>query len=308
MARGRFAPSPTGPLHLGHAQTMLLGWLQIRALGGQFVLRIEDIDRARCKPAASEAIVRDLDWLGFDWDEGPDVGGPFGSYVQSERFDAYRDAVARLGDRTFRCTCSRKEMRAAAGAPDPETGEWPYAGTCRAGESHPGRPASIRARVEPELVRWSDQWQGPCAQDPSRVCGDFILWSKADEPTYQLAVVVDDIHQRITHVLRGEDLLTSTARQLLLYRWLDAPAPVHAHTPLRRDDDGQRLAKSRGSAGLGELREAGVDPRAVLGRLAAGLGILETPTPVTPVDLIEPFRRWPSAARLLTLPPALDPM
>ncbi len=281
---------------------MLLAWLQIRALGGVFVLRIEDVDRARTRPGAADAMLADLAWLGFDWDEGPDVGGPFGPYVQSERFKAYAAALESLGDRTFACTCTRKELRAAAEGPDLATGEWPYVGTCRRGPGRPGGAASVRVRVDPGSVSWDDLWRGPSAQDPSRVCGDFILWSKTDEPTYQLAVVVDDIHQGITHVLRGEDLEISTARQILLFGWLGAPVPAFAHTPLRRDALGERLAKSRGSPGLGELRDAGEDPRDVLGSLAAQLGILDTARPVTPDDLIEPFTGWASAARLLSLP------
>ncbi len=285
---------------------MLLVWLQIRALDGVFVLRIEDVDRARWRAGATEAILEDLAWLGFDWDEGPDVGGPRGPYIQSERTEAYRQALRDLDDRTFVCTCSRKEMRAAAGAPDPETGEWPYVGTCRGGPRASGRPASVRVRVDSESVAWDDLWLGPCVQDPSTVCGDFILWSKANEPTYQLAVVVDDIYQGITHVLRGEDLVASTARQLLLYRWLGADAPAFAHTPLRRDQEGERLAKSRGSPGLGELRDAGDDPRAVLGALAAGLGIIESARPVRPADLMEPFLAWDRAPALLSLPGSPD--
>jgi len=281
---------------------MLLAWLQMRAQGGTLVLRIEDIDRVRSKPEASDAILRDLAWLGFDWDEGPDVGGPFGPYVQSQRLDAYAAATERLSARTFRCSCTRKEVRAAAGAPDAETGEWPYVGTCREGAQDPERPTSLRVRVDPGVVAWDDLWLGPRAQEPCRVCGDFILWSKADEPTYQLAVVVDDIHQRITHVLRGEDLVASTARQILLYRWLRAAAPAFAHTPLRRDPEGQRLAKSRGSPGLGQLRDAGRDPRRVLGEIAAALGILTEERPVAPADLIVPFRDWSGARRLLSLP------
>ncbi len=295
---GRFAPSPTGPLHLGHLQTLLLGWLQIRAAGGRFLLRIEDIDPARCKPGASEAIVTDLRWLGFDWDEGPDVGGPEGSYVQSERLHLYEQALASLGDRSFRCTCSRKEVRATSSGQDPESGEWPYGGTCRAGESHPGRPHSTRVRVDPGEVGWDDRWLGPRRQEPSRVCGDFILWNKADEPTYQLAVVVDDIAMGVTEVLRGEDLLHSTARQILLYRWLGAPVPTFSHVPLRRDEDGQRLAKSRGSRGLSELRDEGADPRVVLAHVAVDLGLLDEARPVTPQDLVVTFHDSEAGQRL----------
>jgi glutamyl-tRNA synthetase len=278
-------------MHMGHAQTLLLAWLQIRALGGAFVLRIEDIDRARCKPGASEQILRDLTWLGFDWDEGPDVGGPHGPYLQSQRQDLYRQKLALLKDCTFACSCSRKELRSAT-ARDPDAGEWPYPGTCRLGPRHPGRPTSVRARVDPETITWNDLYRGHQQQDPSLVCGDFILWSKADEPTYQLAVVVDDVAQGITHVLRGADLIASTARQLLLYRWLGASPPQFAHAPLRRDDSGQRLAKSRGSPGLAELRKAGVDPRQLIGQLAADLGIISTAVPAWPRELVEPFASW----------------
>ena len=285
-------------MHLGHLQTLLLGWLQIRASGGRFLLRIEDIDRARCKPGASEAIVTDLRWLGFDWDEGPDVGGPAGSYAQSERLHLYEQSIASLGDRIFRCTCSRKEVRVASPGQDPESGEWPYGGTCRSGESHPGRPSSSRVRVDPGEVGWDDRWLGPRRQDPSRVCGDFILWSKADEPTYQLAVVVDDIAMGVTEVLRGEDLLHSTARQILLYRLLGAPVPTFSHVPLRRDEEGQRLAKSRGSRGLSDLRNEGADPRGVLGQVAVDLGLLDEARPVTPHDLVATFHDSEAGRRL----------
>ena len=284
---------------------MLLGWLQMRALGGAFVLRIEDVDATRCSAAAADAIPRDLAWLGFDWDEGPDVGGAYGPYVQSERRDAYQEALDALGARTYPCTCSRKELRAAAGRADPETGEWPYVGLCRGGPRHPDRGASCRVRVDPGPVRWIDQWLGPRSQDPAAVCGDFILWTKAGAPAYQLAVVVDDIHQGITHVVRGADLVASTARQLLLYEWLGAPAPLFAHTPLRRDPDGQRLAKSRGSLGLDALRAEGHDAAALIGGLAAGLGIIDRSISARPDELIEPFRRWGPAQALLALPPSL---
>lgn len=287
---GRFAPSPTGALHLGHLQTLLLGWLQIRADGGRFLLRIEDIDRSRRRPGASDAILRDMAWFGFDWDEGPDGGGPTGSYLQSERLHLYEAALAKLSEHTFRCTCTRKEARGAAAAPDPVSGEWPYRGTCRAQASHPGAPSSVRVRVESQIVGWEDRWLGSLSEDPARVCGDFILWNKAGEPAYQLAVVVDDIAMGVTEVLRGEDLLHSTARQILLYRWLGAPVPRFSHVPLRTNRQGQKLAKSRGSEALTRLRDEGRDPRDVLGEVAVDLGLLDEAQPVWPQDLIEPFR------------------
>jgi glutamyl-tRNA synthetase len=299
---GRFAPSPTGPLHLGHLQTMLLAWLQIRHAEGRFLLRIEDVDRSRTRPGATEAIVRDLAWLGFDWDEGPDVGGPAGPHVQSERLDRYEAALRTLAELTYRCTCTRAEARAAVSGPDPVSGEWPYPGLCRRGPGRPEGPASVRVRVPEGSVAWDDRVLGPCRQDPSQVCGDFILWTKSGDPAYQLAVVVDDLAMGVTEVLRGEDLLHSTARQLLLHRWLGGDAPRFAHVPLRLEEDGRKLAKSRGTPGLGLLREEGRDPRTVLGAVAHDLGLLDEPVPVEPAALLAPFAASPRWAGLRDRP------
>ena len=287
VVRGRFAPSPTGALHLGHAQTLLLGWLQIRALGGLFVLRIEDIDTARNRPGAIENIYRDMEWLGFDWDEGPKCGGPCSSYLQSERTAIYEDAIRRLADRTYPCSCSRKDVREAAGAP--HSGEIAYPGTCSQGPARAGVPTSTRVRVPSGSVAWHDLCLGAMSEDPAEICGDFIIRAKDNTHVYQLACVADDIDMGITHLLRGEDLVSSTSRQLLLYRWLGGAAPLFAHTPLRRDEDGQRLAKRRGSPSIHELRLAGEDPRALLGRLARDLGMLTDATPCSPLELVEPF-------------------
>jgi glutamyl-tRNA synthetase len=289
--RGRFAPSPTGLLHLGHAQTMLLAWLQMRALGGALVLRVEDVDGGRCQPDADAALHQDLRWLGFDWDEGPDVGGPCGPYRQSERGERYRDALERLGYRLFACSCTRKELRAAS----PGGGELRYPGTCRSGPTHPERPTSLRVRVDPGIVAWQDAVLGPQQEDPSAVCGDFILRAKNGDFTYQLACTVDDVAMDITHVLRGEDLLSSTGRQLLLHRWLGGTPPAFAHVPLLRDDEGLRLAKRRGSPPIAALREAGEDPRVVLGRVAGRLGLVPAGEAARPGDLLAPFRsRFPN--------------
>jgi len=291
--RGRFAPSPTGALHLGHAQTMLLCWLQVRAAGGALVMRIEDVDRARSRAGATEQILRDLDWLGFDWDEGPDVGGPFGPYVQSERADRYDAALARLADRTFPCTCSRKEVRAAARVSPEHRGEVAYPGTCRAAPSHDdGRASSLRARVDPGEVGWRDGVLGERSERPSEVCGDFIVRAKNGDHVYQVACVVDDVEMDITHVLRGADLVDSTGRQLLLYRWLGADAPEFTHVPLRLDGAGERLAKSRGSPPLAELREAGEAPDSVIGRLANDVGLTPAAVPCRPRDLVDAFAAW----------------
>jgi len=286
--RGRFAPSPTGALHLGHAQTLLLGWLQIRALGGSFVLRIEDIDTARNRAGAIEAIYRDMEWLGFDWDEGPLVGGPAGSYLQSERNELYDRCLEQLAEQCYPCSCSRADVREAAGAP--EGGEIVYPGTCRSAPGRPGAPTSQRLRVPVGDLSWHDLCLGLQCDDPSQLCGDFIVRGKGGTHVYQLACVADDIAMGITHVLRGEDLLSSTSRQILLYRGLDADVPLFAHTPLRRDEDGQRLAKRRGSPALAALRADGAEPRLVVGGLAADLGILDSVQGAAPAELIEPFR------------------
>ncbi len=289
--RGRFAPSPTGSLHLGHAWTMLLCWLQVRALDGTLVMRIEDVDRGRVRPGATENILRDLEWLGFDWDEGPGAGGSFGPYLQSERSELYDRVLEKLAPRTFGCSCSRKQVRQAARAATDHRGEVAYPGTCRGGPGDPRRPTSVRIRVEPGEVSWDDLALGPCSQEPALVCGDFILKAKNGDYTYQLACVADDVAMGITHVLRGADLVDSTGRQILLWRWLGAQPPLFAHTPLRTDGDGVRLAKSRGSPGLTELRERGDDPALLLGRLAHELDLVEREgVPARPEDLLPGFR------------------
>ena len=271
---------------------MLLCWLQVRALGGSLVLRIEDVDRGRTRPGAEEGILRDLRWLGFDWDEGPDCAGSLGPYRQTECTERYLVCLEQLADRLFECSCTRKEIRSAAGVTGTHRGELRYPGTCR---STPGIPErrerSLRVRVDEETVTWDDLWLGPCREDTRNLCGDFILRSKNGDFTYQLACVADDMAQGITHVLRGEDLVDSTGRQILLHRWLGSGAPpLFAHTPLRKDAEGLRLAKSRGTPGLGVLREAGKDPRLLLAELAYDLGLVDEPgLALSPEQLIPAF-------------------
>ena len=264
---------------------MLLCWLQVRSAGGQLVLRVEDVDSTRARAEADAALHVDLAWLGFDWDEGPDVGGPFGPYRQSERTHLYEAALDALDDRLFSCSCTRKEVRAAS----EEGGELRYAGMCRDGMLFPDRPTSLRIRVEPQIVTWTDQAIGELSEDPSKVCGDFVLQGKNGDYNYQLACVVDDIAMGIPHVLRGEDLLTSTARQILLHRWLGAEPPTFAHVALRVDPSGERLAKSRGSRPIAAVRDEGQDPKEVLGSIAADLGLLEQAEAVVPSDLLAAF-------------------
>lgn len=268
--RGRYAPSPTGRLHLGNARTALLAWLDARSLGGAFVLRIEDVDFTRARPEFEARILADLRWLGLDWDEGPDVGGPHGPYRQSERGELYEAALARLG--TYPCTCTRRELRALPVTS--MTGEPLYPGTCRNGQSHPGRPAAIRWRVPAGALDVVDRLAGPLVQDVAREVGDFILRRGDGAWAYQLAVVVDDAAMAISDVVRGADLLDSTPRQILLLRTLGHPAPRFAHVPLILGADGAKLSKRDGAPDLSALREAGVSPARVVAALARTVGLV----------------------------------
>ena len=274
--RGRFAPSPTGALHLGNARTALLAWLDARSRGGAFVLRMEDLDPQRSSAQAARQLLDDLRWLGLDWDEGPDVGGPHGPYAQSARGRWYDEAIARLvrEGKAYRCTCSRAEVARAAGAPHAGEEGPRYPGSCRPRASHPGRPASVRLKVEPGLVAFDDLVAGPQAFDVSASAGDFVIQRADGVAAYQLAVAVDDAAMAITHVVRGDDLLASTPRQLLVYRALELPAPAFGHVPLVVGAEGERLAKRGGGLTLEALRARGVAPERVVGFLArsAGLG------------------------------------
>jgi glutamyl-tRNA synthetase len=308
--RGRFAPSPTGRLHLGNARSALLGWLQARAAGGQFLLRVEDLDRARCRPQYVDELMRDLEWLGLTWDEPP--------LFQSERDDVYREALTRLEQRglVYPCFCTRAEIARAASAPHGLSEEGPrYPGTCArltAGESSErslARTPAYRFRAQPGEVRFVDGLQGPYSQDVEAVVGDFVVRRNDGVASYQLAVVVDDAATGITHVLRGDDLLSSTPRQLQLYAALGLTAPEFFHVPLVLGEDGKRLAKREGAFALAELRERGLPPERVLGLLAAWSGLGDG-SPVTLVELVRRFRpevlpRAPVVAREQTLITAL---
>ncbi len=257
-------------MHLGNARTALLAWLQVRAAGGRFVMRIEDLDRGRCRPAYERGVLEDLRWLLLDWDEGPDVGGPFGPYRQSECATVYEQACATL--RTYACTCSRKEVREATLAP--HGAEPVYPGTCREGATRPGRPSALRWRAPEGLVEVEDALLGTLRQDIAREGGDFVVRRSDGAWAYQLAVVVDDARMGITHVLRGEDLSTSTPRQVLLHRALGSTPPAFAHAPLLRGPDGEKLSKRHGAPDLAALRRSGADPRRVVAWLAASLHLV----------------------------------
>jgi glutamyl-tRNA synthetase len=275
---GRYAPSPTGRLHLGNARTALLAWLQARAAGGRFVMRVEDLDPQRSKPEHERRQLVDLAWLGLDWDEGPDVGGPHGPYRQSERGELYEAALARLD--TYPCTCTRRELREAMSSHGgdavsaPHGAEPVYPGTCRAGPSHPERPAARRWRVPPGEVCFDDHIAGRRCQNVAEEVGDFVLRRGDGAWAYQLAVVVDDAAMGVTEVLRGADLLDSTPRQILLARTLGLRSPGYAHAPLIVGPDGRKLNKRHNAPDLSALREGGVDPRLVVAALARSAGIL----------------------------------
>jgi glutamyl-tRNA synthetase len=263
--RGRLAPSPTGYLHLRHARTFWTAQQRAQAANGTLVLRNEDLDRARCQKEFVAAMTEDLRWFGFQWQEGPDCGGALGPYAQSERFDLYRAVLEDLkaGGFVYPCTCSRKDILNALSAPH-ETDEEPlYPGTCRSTRQSQiiNRKFSWRFRVpDGETISFVDGCQGGQHFVAGRDFGDFILWRHDDVPAYQLAVVVDDAAMRITEVVRGADLLVSTARQLLLYRALGLEPPAFYHCPLMTDANGVRLAKRHDALSLRALRAQGAAP------------------------------------------------
>jgi glutamyl-tRNA synthetase len=260
--RTRFAPSPTGSMHLGHARTHLVAWLLARSNHGRIVMRIEDLDAPRVRPGSEAEILRDHEWLGFDWDEGP--------FRQSERRDRYEEAVAILRARgaAYPCTCSRKEIEAIASAPHDDEGPI-YPGTCRDGATRPDRPSVLRFRMPEPPPEFDDLSFG--RSPPGLGRGDFVMRRADGLFAYQLAVVVDDAAMEISHVVRGRDLLASTPKQLAIFDALGALAPRYAHVPLVRGADGERLAKRNGAQPIAAYRAAGVSPERMLGVLARSL-------------------------------------
>jgi glutamyl-tRNA synthetase len=284
---GRLAPSPTGALHLGNARTFLLAWLSIRSRGGTLLLRVEDIDGPRVKPAAVAQTVDDLRWLGLDWDGEV--------LLQSTRLPAHRAAAERLlaAGRVYPCICTRAEIDEAASAPHESGDDGPvYPGTCRGRFADPaaarvacGRAAALRFRVDVGAVPFRDGFAG---EREGAVRGDFVVQKRDGGPAYQLAVVVDDEAQGVTEVLRADDLLPSTPRQLLLYRALGLPAPEFVHVPLVVGGDGLRLAKRHGDTSLRAFRERGVTPERLVGALARLCG-QSAPGECMPRDLLPSF-------------------
>lgn len=290
-ARGRYAPSPTGRLHLGNLRTALVAWLQTRLQGGEFILRIEDLDRPRVRSGSTEAILADLTWLGLDWDEGPDIGGPCTPYTQSQRQDFYQAALDQLIEQhlVFPCYCSRKDIALAASAPHAGEEGAIYPGTCRneSREKFHHRTPALRYRAPDATFNFVDAIAGEQRQHLAHEVGDFVVRRADGLYAYQLAVVVDDILMGITDVVRGVDLLSSTARQLALFRALGtARPPRYWHVPLVCDELGQRLSKRENAASLEFWRNAGMSSAKLVGRFASDFGWLAAGTEISARELL----------------------
>lgn len=293
MTVGRFAPSPSGRIHLGNLLCCLLAWLSARQKGGKVVLRIEDLDTARCKRPYAEQMIEDLCWLGLTWDEGPGVGGPDGPYYQSERTALYEEALEKLERMglVYPCYCTRAELHAAS-APHRSDGQAVYPGTCRhltaAEREKKTRAPATRLMVPDETWSFTDGHMGHYGENLLHECGDFLLRRSDGMFAYQLAVVVDDAAMGVTEVVRGSDLLSSTPRQLYLYDLLGLKAPEFIHFPLLLAPDGRRLSKRDADAGLDDLRFK-LTAEEILGRLAYLGGFNPTAQPKTAEELLKDF-------------------
>lgn len=294
--RGRFAPSPSGRMHLGNLFSALLAWLSVRQAGGKLVLRMEDLDPDRCRREYSRQLADDLRWLGLDWDEGYDLGGASGAYEQSERTELYAAAFHILEERglVYPCYCTRAE-RLAASAPHRSDGQSPYGGHCygltqeeRENLEMASRRPAWRLRVPDRLMPFRDGHLGPFEENLSRDCGDFIIRRSDGVYGYQLAVVVDDGAMGITQVVRGRDLLDSTPRQLWLYELLGLTPPQFFHVPLLLAPDGRRLSKRERDLDMGALRLRFTSDE-LLGALAFLAGLQPTTAPVSAPDLVPQF-------------------
>jgi len=280
--RGRIAPTPTGLLHVGHARTFAHAAQRAQSANGQLIFRIEDLDAQRCRDEFALKSMEDCRWLGLDWCEGPDIGGPFGPYVQSQRINYYAEIWKKLHATglIYPCDKSRKDVERALVAPHVEDEPEPiFPIEFRPDKNH-GRHAlepgnqNWRLRIPlGEEIKFTDQLQGPQSFTAGKDFGDFLIWRKDGFPSYELAVVADDHAMEITEVVRGADLLLSTARQILLYRALHWTAPQWAHVPLVTDAQGQRLAKRTNGLSVQELREKGFTADAVLNAPLKALSI-----------------------------------
>ena len=301
---GRFAPTPSGYLHLGNLFCSLIAWLSAKSQGGEILFRSEDLDPDRSRSAYALQAQRDLEALGLFWDREESC--------QSQRFDFYKSQLRRLEDRglVYPCFCSRAQLHAAS-APHASDGEPLYAGTCRSltpaqiAEKSRTRSPALRLRVPEETIAFEDLHYGPQSQYLPTGCGDFILRRSDGVYAYQLAVVADDGDMGVTQVVRGRDLLSSTPRQILLYRLLGYPEPEFGQTPLLVSSDGRRLSKRDGDTSLAGILGRGYSPRDVVGALACLAGLLPEPAPAAPEELL-PLFAWEKLPREdIPLPPGL---
>ncbi len=310
--RGRFAPSPSGRMHLGNVWAALLSWLSVKSRGGQWILRIEDLDPGRSREEYARLIEDDLHWLGLDWDEGGlSSEGPHAPYVQSLRSDLYADAFRKLEEKglLYRCRCTRADIMATQ-APHQADGRVVYSGHCRPSTRPPfvlsDERGAVRLWVPDREVTFTDALFGPRSFNLAQQCGDFVVRRADSAWAYQLAVVVDDAEMGVTEVARGCDLLFSAAQQLYLYELLELPAPEFLHLPLLCNADGQRLSKRDASLSLGELRKHR-SPEEIIGYLAHLAGLIPRPEAYRPVDLLEAYdlRKLPKTSALNDIPPTI---
>ena len=293
---GRFAPTPSGKMHLGNVLCCLVAWLSARSQGGKVLLRVEDLDPERSGADYERQIEEDLRWLGLDWDEGG-LEAAGGRYCQSGRSGVYEQYFDILSEKglIYPCFCSRAELH-AADAPHLSDGRYFYPGTCRkltpeeAAEKAKKRKPAWRVKVLDETVRFTDLHYGPYAENLAAECGDFVVRRADGVFAYQLATAVDDGLMGVTEVVRGRDLIGSTARQLWLQRTLGLPSPVYGHIPLLTDWDGRRLSKRDGDLDLARLREKW-RPEEIIGMLAEAAGILPAYRPVSARELV-PLFSW----------------
>ena len=285
---GRFAPSPSGRMHVGNAFASLMAWLAARAEGGRMVLRIEDLDERTRDRSVAETLIDDLAWMGLGWDEGP--------YWQSEREGVYADTFARLEERglVYPCFCSRADLHAAT-APHASDGTYVYQGTCRGlspaevERRRIGRPPAMRLKVDGAEISFDDAVFGPQHKVLERDCGDFVVRRADGVYAYQLACAVDDALMGVTQVVRGNDLLGSTGRQMYVQQLLGLPSPSYGHVPLLVAADGRRLAKRDGDLDMGALRSRGISPERLVGWLGSLAGLVDKGAVLSADELVAHF-------------------
>lgn len=293
---GRFAPSPTGFMHLGNVWAALFAWLEVRKHKGVMILRVEDLDPDRSKAHFTERIVSDMEWLGLDWDEGPEMGGAYGPYTQNERREIYASALEYLKEEglVYPCFCTRKELRAAS-APHREDGVFIYNGHCKQLNQEilkdwlTSKRHAWRIGVPDETIQFEDLNYGQFSQNLQEDCGDFVLARGDGVHAYQLAVVIDDALMGVNNVIRGADLIDSSPRQIFLHETFGYKAPTFGHVPLLKGENSDRLSKRHKSLDLGSLREAGWKAEDIIGLLAYKGGLIDRIEPVKAKDLIDVF-------------------